>query len=181
MDTLFFCTRWGQASIPWDAFARKVKAAGYDGIETDLPATDKERNEVLNAIAANNLFLIAQHWETVTENFEQHLEEYKERIERLAAAEPLFINSQTGKDYYSFAQNEALLQVAETIAQQTGIPVYHETHRGKFSFAAHVTGSYLKQLPQLLLTLDISHWCAVAETLLHDQAAVVASPVAEPR
>ena len=90
---------------------------------------------------------------------------------------PLFINSQTGKDYYSFEQNRQLIKSASRIAAATGVPVVHETHRGKFSFAAHVTHDYLQRLPGLRITLDISHWCAVAETLLHDQPAAIEAAV----
>ena len=177
MDILFFCPRWGQAHVPWKAFAQKVKDAGYDGVETDIPVDEKERNELLEILDSKGLRLIAQHWETVEPDFEKHLEAYTERLAVMTLAKPLFINSQTGKDYYSFSQNEALIHIAEMAAAVTGIPIYHETHRGKFSFAAHVTQKYIDALPLLCLTLDISHWCVVAETLLHDQAHAVSKAI----
>jgi hypothetical protein len=117
----------------------------------------------------------------VIPDFEVHKREYRQRLENLSAVKPLFINTQTGKDYYSFQQNEELIHIANSIAKESGIPVFHETHRGKFSFAAHVTRHYLEQLPALELTLDISHWCAVAETLLHDQSDAIEVAVARTR
>jgi sugar phosphate isomerase/epimerase len=81
----------------------------------------------------------------------------------------MLINSQTGKDYFTFEQNAKLIDVATALSVSSGISIYHETHRGKFSFAAHITADYLQRLPELFLTLDISHWVAVAETFLHDQ------------
>lgn len=174
MDILFFCPRWGHAHVPWPEFARKVKEAGYDGVETDIPADEKECEELLDSLERNNLRLIAQHWETTEPDFEKHLELYIERLAVQALAKPLFINSQSGKDHFLFEQNETLIRTAETVAAVAGIPVYHETHRGKFSFAAHVTQTYIDALPLLELTLDISHWCVVAETLLHDQPGAVA-------
>lgn len=60
------------------------------------------RQATVDANADAGLQLIAQHWETVDADFEKHLLNYKERLNNLAAANPRFINSQTGKDYYSF-------------------------------------------------------------------------------
>ncbi len=177
MDILFFCPRWGHAQVPMNEFARKVKDAGYDGIETDIPTHEKQRDVLLEILEKNNLLLIAQHWETIEPDFEKHLEAYTEQLAVMALAKPLFINSQTGKDYYTFTQNEALIRTAEMTTALTGIPVHHETHRGKFSFAAHVIRKYIDALPLLTLTLDISHWCVVAETLLHDQADAVAKAI----
>jgi sugar phosphate isomerase/epimerase len=169
MEILFFCPRWGSAAIPWPEFAGKVREAGYDGIETDIPTDPRTRDEMMTALEENGLLLVAQHWETVDPVFEAHLDEYTGRIAFLAAARPLFINSQTGKDYFSFRENQLLLLAAETAYKAMGVPVYHETHRGKFSFAAHITKEFLARIPDLQLTLDISHWCAVAESLLDDQ------------
>jgi sugar phosphate isomerase/epimerase len=169
MKLLFFCPRWGQADLSWDDFATKVKQSDYDGVETDIPADPQEKDLLLNALAKHGLLLVAQHWETVTPGYQQHFDEYCQVIERLAEAKPLFVNSQTGKDYYSFAQNKGLIKAAERISDASGVPVYHETHRGKFSFAAHITHDYLQRIDGLQLTLDISHWCTVAETFLHDQ------------
>ncbi len=181
MDILFFCARWGHAHLTWTDFARKVKLAGYDGIETDIPEHEKDREELLNSLQVNGLQLIAQHWETTEPDFETHLKLYAKRLSAMVSAKPLLINSQTGKDYYDFAQNKALIDMAESLAVETGIPIYHETHRGKFSFAAHTTAGYIGALPSLQLTLDISHWCVVAETLLDDQQEAVQKALARTR
>jgi hypothetical protein len=115
------------------------------------------------------LQLVAQHWETVTSDFDIHKTEYRQRLENLASARPLLINSQTGKDYFSFEQNSELIEIATKISQKYNIKIIHETHRGKFSFAAHVAAGYLKRIPTLQLTIDLSHWCTVAESYLADQ------------
>ena len=101
--------------MPFAAFLAKVKNAGYDGVEMSLPLDVEQRNGMVGAIAAQGLELIAQHWETVDSSFESHLAAYKMRLNNLAAASPLFINSQTGKDYYSFEQNAALIGAAAEI------------------------------------------------------------------
>lgn len=169
----FFCPHWGSETLPFESFLQKVKQAGYDGVEMSLPFDIDQRQIIIDSIKEKGLLLIAQHWETVDNDFETHLDNYKKRLFNLAAANPLFINTQTGKDYYSFEQNSTLINAAEDISNATGIKIIHETHRGKFSFAAHVTKAYLDKYPSLELCLDISHWCCVAETMLDDQQEAV--------
>lgn len=173
MSILFFCPRWGQSHINWEIFLYSVRSSGYDGVEAGLPEDDAERDKMLAGLEKYNLKFIAQHWETVEPGFKKHYKEFELRLRNLAELKPFFINSQTGKDYFSYEENKKLISLAENISQETGIHVIHETHRGKFSFAAHVTKQYLEKIPELRITLDISHWCNTAESLLHDQKEAV--------
>jgi len=169
MNLQFFCPRWGMAHLPFEEFVRKVKDAGYNGVEMDLPFDAQVKSNYLDILRENKLLLVAQHWETVDADFETHQVNYEKRLRNLVTPQTTFINSQTGKDYYSFEQNYALIKMADRISQESGVKIVHETHRGKFSFAAHITKDYLHKIPALQLTLDASHWCNVAETLLQDQ------------
>ena len=169
MNLQFFCPRWGMAHLPFEEFLRKVKDAGYDGVEMDLPFDEKEKSGYLETLKQFDVLLIGQHWETVDKDFETHQVNYEKRLRNLVTPQTIFINSQTGKDYYSFEQNSTLIKIADRISQESSVQIVHETHRGKFSFAAHITKDYLNRIPQLQLTLDASHWCNVAETLLQDQ------------
>lgn len=172
MGILYFCTTWGQKTSSWDDFFYKIVSQGYDGVETDLPP-EKERTMFMDGLDKHGLKFIAQHWETTDGNFKGHRKQYEERLRQLASLKPLFINSHTGKDFFSHEQNTVLLDTAESIARDTGVQIVHETHRGRFAYAAHVTAAYLKERPALRLTLDVSHWCVVAESLLQDQPAAV--------
>src|SRR5690606_17160398 len=133
-------------------------AAGYDGVETSLPSSERETDRIINEITKRGLKLIGQHWDTITPDFKVHRAEYEKRLQSMISARPFFITSHTGKDYYTLEQNIQLLTLARQISLSSAIPIIHETHRGKFSFAAHITQSYLEKLPWLRLTLDISHW-----------------------
>lgn len=174
MKLKFFCPIWGSAALPYATFFSKAKAAGYDGVEMSLPMDEAAKQEITSLLAKHQLELIAQHWETLTADFEAHKTEYRARLVNLATANPKFINTQTGKDFFSFEQNSELLAIAEEVAGEYGVTIIHETHRGKFSFAAHIAADFIKQLPDLKLTLDISHWVAVAESWLEDQPEAVA-------
>jgi sugar phosphate isomerase/epimerase len=169
----FFCPGWGSDKLSLEAFLKKAAESGYNGVEISLPEDTRSKNEIVNRVSSFGLSLIAQHWETLTPDFKTHREEYRRRLTNLADAGPLFINSQTGKDYFSFGQNEELIGIAYEISAESGVKIIHETHRGKFSFAAQVTADYLLRLPELRLGLDISHWVCVAESWLDDQAAAL--------
>jgi len=178
MNIQFYCPVWGSENLPFEVFLDNVKSAGYDGVEMSLPLNNLiAKNKIADQLKKRGLKLIAQHWETTDSNYKSHAVNLEMRLRNLAAANPVFINSQTGKDYFSFEQNVMLIQIAEKVASETGVKIIHETHRGKFSFAAHVTKRFLDELPQLQLTLDISHWCNVAESFLDDQQEAVIAAI----
>ena len=101
--------------------------------------------------------------------FDQFREAMIPRLKLLTGFDPLFINSHTGRDYFSFRENCALLQLATDFSRQYKIPVYHETHRGRFSYALHRMPEYIALFPQLELVADYSHWCTVSESMLSFQ------------
>jgi sugar phosphate isomerase/epimerase len=175
LKLLFFCPLWGSADLPIEVFAEKAKKAGYDGVEAPLPMEDPLRlRQMLGALEAQGLELIAQHYETANPDPEQHLAEYCRRLESLADVKPRFINSQTGKDWFSFDQNLKLIAGARAIAEKRGVKIIHETHRGKFSFNPGLLARYLEADPDLRVAADFSHWCVVSESLLEDQPGAVA-------
>jgi hypothetical protein len=139
-------------------------------VETGLPVGDRaETDVILASLQKHGLALIAQHWETSTPRWAEYATEYKRRLEWLTACRPLFVNSQTGKDWFTFEENQALIRVAHDEAARSGVRVLHETHRGKFAFAAAVARRFLAEDPKLRITADFSHWCTVSESLLGDQ------------
>lgn len=172
MELKFIYPRWGSVNIPWSKFLYKVKDSGYDGVEIDLPIGE-QKNEILTILKDYDLKFVGQHWETKEVNFAKHKEQYKRHLKNLIEGEPILINSHTGMDFFSFQQNCELLELAFAIEQETGISITHETHRSRFSFAAHVCHTFLKELPWLKLTSDLSHWCCVAESLLENQQEAV--------
>lgn len=164
----FFCPRWG-ANDSWDDFCKRVKEAGYDGIESVYSLDPKLQKEELTALKKYELKIIGQYYQSFESDFDEHLKNYEKHLRNLVSANPIFINSQTGKDWFNFEQNKKIFETAFRIEKETGVKIVHETHRGKCLFAAHVTKEFLKQIPDISLTLDISHWCNVHESLLVDQ------------
>jgi sugar phosphate isomerase/epimerase len=159
--------------MPWDRFLKRVQEEGYDGVEMVLPATAAGQEPILNGLQEYGLKLIAQHGDTVATDFSAHAKELESRLRSMLEAKAVLITSCTGKDYFSFEQNTQLILISKRIAQENNQPIIHETRRGKFSFAAHITRKYLEAIPSLRLNLDIAHWYMVADSYLDDQAAAV--------
>ncbi len=167
-------TNWGYEGTI-DSFCAKVKKEGYDGIENWWPGTEQEQKEMFDALKKYKLDL-GIIYGAGEDTFAEHFPAFKKTVEIFAKQKiqrPIYINLHSGKDYYIFDEGIKFVEYTNALAKETGIPIYHETHRGRLMFAAHTTSEYLKKYPELKLTLDISHWCNVHESLLHNQKETV--------
>lgn len=173
MKILFLCPRWGNADRSPDEFIHRVVAAGYDGIEAGLADADPQADETIRLAKAAGLVVVTQHYDTLDRDLNTHLKNYEARLRMLARYEPIFINSHTGRDLFSLAENRAVFAVAERVAAETGIPVYHETHRARCCHTAWRTRELMAAQPATRLVLDLSHWCNVSESLLEDQTDLI--------
>ncbi|MDQ3277895.1 MAG: sugar phosphate isomerase/epimerase [Bacteroidota bacterium] len=187
MKTKFFTPRWGYEHLPWESFLASVKEAGYDGIEWFPFAEGGDYTEVLNLLEKYNLqFSIVMAVLQPIEKSEDYVVELRKQLLTLCALKtptkaPLFISAQTGREYYSREEVFACLGCCEEVSQQTGIPIYQETHRNKWSYAVHAVAPVLQSRPELRLTLDISHWFCVSESYLADQQAGVQKAIEQAR
>ncbi len=174
MDSNFqlkiLATNWGfQGNL--DAYCTKVKMDGYDGIEIWWPTEKKDQDELFATLKKHNLevgFLTAGH-ET---NFDDHFASFKKMIEAAVSnkiQKPLYINCHSGKDYFSYEDNKIIVDYTIGLSKQSGIKINHETHRSRMLFAAPVARKFLESIPGIRITLDVSHWCNVSESLLQDQ------------
>lgn len=169
---LIFATTWGFTGS-WDEFASKIKQAGYDGMEVWWPTDEKNRAELLEVLNKHKLqvgFLVGSG----EKDFQKHLDQFQQNLSAAAKAKPVYINCHSGKDFFSFEQNKQFMDYTEKINKETGVPVYHESHRGRILFAATIARQFIEKVPSLRLTLDISHWCNVHESYLSDQEETVA-------
>jgi sugar phosphate isomerase/epimerase len=173
-DLKIFNTDWGFDGSR-DAFCAKIKAAGYDGMETSWPGDANDREALFAALKKYDLevgFLCGAWGNTAAE----HLVNFKKMVSEAArqtAQKPLYINCHAARDFYSFEENKKFIDFTTAMSKETGIKILHETHRGRILFAAHITKQFIREIPALRLTLDISHWCNVHESLLGDQQETV--------
>lgn len=164
----FYQTDWGR-QISWDAFCEKTKESGYDGIEIWFPSEEKSQRELQAALEKYNLKVGFLNGTNKSLPYEESLKAYTEHFKTLIAWKPAYINCHTGNDFYSFEENKAFIEAANKVAKENNIPIYHETHRGRFSYNLPDTKKYIEVIPDLKMTLDISHWMVVHESLLENQ------------
>lgn len=167
-------TNWGFSGTI-DEYCANVKKEGYDGIEIWWPVEQQGQDELFAALKKHSLevgFLTAGH-ESV---YKEHFDTFTKMIGAAAynkVQKPLYINCHSGRDYFTYEQNKTLVDYTMALAKQTGIKICHETHRSRMLFAAPVARHYFDTIPGLRITFDVSHWCNVSETLLHDQQETV--------
>ncbi len=160
-------TNWGFVGN-YDEFCAKAKASGYDGIEVWLPKEEEQQKALFKALEKHKLkfgLLAGGN----SSNFEEHFLQFKQALEAAVAVKPLFVNCHSGKDYFTFKQNKELIDLSLSLSEKSRVPISHETHRARILFAAHITRMFITEIPQMRLTLDISHWCNVHSSLLADQ------------
>lgn len=169
-----FATNWGfKGSM--DDFCSKVKKEGYDGIEMWWPTDKYGQDELFTALKKYGLevgFLAAGS----QSNFGEHFDTFKNMIGAAAhntIQKPIYINCHSGRDYFNYEDNKRLIDHTTALAKETGLKICHETHRSRMLYSAPVTRNFIEKNPSLRLTLDISHWCNVHETLLQDQKETV--------
>jgi sugar phosphate isomerase/epimerase len=171
-ELLIFATNWGFTG-DWDEFCDKIKQEGYDGAEAWYPEDEKQRHEFLTAFEKHNLkfgLLVGGQ----DRDHKKHLQQFSSSLEKAAGLKPVYINCHSGRDHFSFEQNKAFIDRTTEVSERTKVPVYHETHRGRILYAAPIARQFMEKIQPLRLTLDISHWCNVHESLLDDQSDTIA-------
>ncbi len=176
MDIKYLCTYWGSEDLSAKAFLDKVLSHGFDGVEINFPEDQQFVDEFMSELerirkTSHPAFIfIAQQ---VLSNEKETVAVYKERLTNrlnfLVGLHPNAINSHTGKDFFDFDANVDILHLTEEIAVKSGIPIWHEIHRGRFSFHLRTLLDYLNVFPNLKLIADLSHFCVVSESDLSDQ------------
>ena len=171
-ELLIFATNWGYKGS-FDSFCKNSKEAGYDGAEVWYPTEEKSRVEMLTAFKKYNLkfgFLVGGS----DAEFKIHFDQFISSLTKAVNLKPEYINCHSGRDFYSSSENQAFIQVSLQLAKSFNIPVYHETHRSRMLYAAPIAKEFIRTNDDLRITLDISHWCNVHESLLADQKETVA-------
>jgi hypothetical protein len=180
MQIQYLLPFWGQEGTNATSFFEKVVHNRYEGIEIHLPNDEGFIKDFFKNIEDirrfnPNFCLVLQHL-TSPENGEsvnRFIAKMKANLERLAAFQPTFINSHTGKDYFTFDENCKVIEATIEVAEKTGVRILHETHRGRFSFHAASLLPYLERFPELELVGDFSHFCVVSESMLEDQQEIL--------
>lgn len=168
MEIKYFCATWGMTLPTLEANVRKIKAAGYDGVETSAPEDAGERQALRALLDESGLDLIAQ-MHTVGDTPEEHAASFEEGYCRAVELRPRMVNSHTGRDFFTTDENVMILKRAEALEHEAGVPMVHEIHRGRATFSAPAAMALIEQFPQVRFAADLSHWCCVHESMLQNQ------------
>jgi len=156
---------WGTIGS-WEELFPKFKQLGYHGVECHVPP-GAERVRFRELVAAQEFEFVAQIF-TAGGDVAEHLESFRQQVAEAATLKPRLINAHSGCDAWSEAASARFFEPALVIEAAAGVPVAHETHRGRMLFNPWITSRLLEHFPSLHLCCDFSHWVCVAERLLDD-------------
>ncbi len=171
-ELVILATNWGFRGN-YDSFFAKAKAEGYDGAELWCPGDDKERNEMAAAAQKHGMKL-GLLFGAGDKNPKINFEEFTKVLNAGASLNPIYINCHTAKDFFSYTEIKPFFDFTAQLSKQKNIPIYHETHRGRALYSAPVTKGFIEKHADMRITLDVSHWCAVHESLLENQEETMA-------
>ncbi|HEV2128562.1 MAG TPA: TIM barrel protein [Thermomicrobiales bacterium] len=171
MDLRLMRHLWG-VSESWEQAFPRFKAAGYHGIDA-LPPEPQDIARFRQLLKDYRFDYILQVL-TTGATVEEHVASFRQQVEAGQVLEPLLIGCHSGRDAWSERESAEFFVQALAIEREIGIPVGHETHRGRILYNPWVTVLMLDRFPDLKLVGDFSHWTCVAERLLGDQADIIA-------
>jgi sugar phosphate isomerase/epimerase len=164
---LILATDWGFEGSR-DQFFAMIKNDGFDGAELWCPDEPKDLEALVNAAQKYNMeFGLLLGPGDV--NPDTNLIQFIAAIDKAIKLKPLYINCHTGKDFFSYDDLLPYFEYTIEASTKSGIPIYHETHRGRALYNTQITKKMIEKLPELKITGDFSHWCVVHESLLADQ------------
>lgn len=112
---------------------------------------------------------------------EEHLVDFRQKVEESLRYEPMQITAHSGKDSWDFATQKIFFAEALEIEARIGLSINHETHRSRAMFTPWTTAALLREFPALHINADFSHWLNVCESRLEDQAENLALSISRTR
>jgi hypothetical protein len=134
---------------------RRVREAGFEAIECWL--TDENEREITAALQVEGLRLALGHHPHTPDDTRKTVE----RAKRLGAD---YIFAQPAEAFTPEDEAVALIRDGHSLASDSGVPYFLETHRGCCTETLPQTYRLLKRLPpEIRITADLSHFFVVGE------------------
>jgi sugar phosphate isomerase/epimerase len=173
MKLLFLCPQWGHEHLPLEAFFQKVKAAGYDGIETWVPAKKEERRTFFRLLQQYSLCFVGHQHQAEGNTMAVFCKSFEHHLQLTMECGPLFINSHSGRDYFTLEEQLQVIDTAENFSQKANIRVLHETHRGRLAWCPSNAMALFQNRKNMRINADFSHWVCVTESYLENYALIL--------
>jgi sugar phosphate isomerase/epimerase len=168
VEIKILCPQWGQEHIDTEAFFAKVKEAGYDGVDTWVPASQKERNRFVRLLREYDLSMVSHQHQAKGQTINEFCKSFEYYLNQSLESNPILINSHSGKDCFTLDDQLRVIDTAENFAVKNNIRVAHETHRGRIGFGPVNSRALFAMRPNMKITADFSHWVCVTESYLED-------------
>lgn len=178
MNLNIFKTLWGATGSNTRSIEQLLDA-GLQGLEGPAPPSAMARKEMQRSLVKNELKYIAEittagsYVPDRQATLEQHLSSFEQKLIDSIELNPLFITCLAGCDAWPEQQSIEFFQRAIELANQYDLHVSFETHRSRSLFNPWVTQRIVEQIPEILLTVDFSHWCVVCERLMDTEIDVI--------
>ncbi len=160
MKVLVMKSLWGMTG-PLEEQLERIADAGYDGIEHYQPEP-KQRPVFKRLLKKHRLGFVGM----VFTHGPDHARSFEEQAKGLLSYHPISLTAHTGTDSMPTPAATRLFRELVTIEKKVGVPVAHETHRGRYLFTPWTTANLLRAVPDIRLCSDFSHWCCVCESYL---------------
>jgi sugar phosphate isomerase/epimerase len=172
VSLLLFRSLWTNG-LDLRAAVADCRGWGFDGVEGPAPADPGLRRLFASSLKEAGLPYIAEivtGGGYVPTDFSagRHLEDFRRQAQAAAECSPLFLTVLGGCDGWSLPQSVDFLGTILGAAAELGLVASIETHRSRPTYSPWATRDLLRQLPELRLTCDFSHWCCVCERLVLD-------------
>lgn len=152
--------RYGDNGTEWplERKLEEIAAAGFSGIFGGLPAPGEEklwRSQLERHGLSFGL-----------ETFPSSARDLREALERASDYDVLYVNAQVKDAFTTGREAVELLQSLYEEAARFDKPFFVETHRGRITQDLIRTAEYVQAIPELALTIDLSHYVVAGE--MHD-------------
>jgi hypothetical protein len=156
---------WGVVE-GWEESFPRMKGAGYQGIELDLPDSEGQHRlrERLEQFGFQYIAQIHTRGNTV----EEHITCLKRRMIEAKHLKPRMVVCFGGHDGWGEPDVDLFIREALKIEEAVGIPIGHVTGRGRVLYQPWRTARLMEEHPGLKLCCSYSNWVVVTERLLED-------------
>ena len=168
MEIKILSPLWGHEYLPLKTFLEKIRLAGYDGLDTWMPANKDDERLLRDYLQQHQMHVVTHQHAADGSTFKKFRDSFVANLYQCAEPAPILINSHTGRDYFSLQQHLDLIDAAQDFSAKTGIVVAHETHRGRLGYSPQMTAELFNLRPAFYITADLSHWVCVTESMLQN-------------
>jgi hypothetical protein len=171
MELALYRTLWG-VKEPITTLAPRLRKVGFQGVEGRIPLDVASRTafkKALDETGLDYIGIIFTGGDVIpdqSKTVEDHLQLLEQQLPYAKELGAKFVNVLAGNDRWSMAKQVTFFTQALAIAKRADVICSFETHRSTSLYSPWVTLELMEKVPEMMFTMDISHWILVCERLL---------------